>query len=77
MKIPDPRKQNPDQTLNYLNTEVKLKKSNKTKNEDDLSGEEDSDGDDDDGNYVNMVRTALKDTRNIIGEITPGGTLWE
>ena len=36
-----------------------------------------SDGDDDDGNYVDMVRTALKDTRKIIGEVTQGSALWE
>jgi len=37
----------------------------------------DSEGDDDDGNYVDMVITAFKDTRRILGEVTPGSPLWE
>jgi len=36
-----------------------------------------SDGDEDDGNYVDMVRTALKDTRKILGEVTEGSATWE
>lgn len=45
------------------------------KTEDEILG--DSDGDDDDGNYIDMVRTALKDTRKILGEMSPGSALWE
>lgn len=36
----------------------------------------DSEGDEDDGNYVDMVRTALKDSRRILGDITPDSPLY-
>ncbi len=46
-------------------------------NTEEIAGDPLSDEDDDDGNYVDMVRTALKDTRKIIGEVTHGSALWE
>jgi hypothetical protein len=49
----------------------------KGKGKDDLDFDPESEGDEDDGNYVDMVRCALKDTRRILGEITEGGALWE
>jgi hypothetical protein len=49
----------------------------KGKGKDEMDFDPDSEGDDDDGNYVDMVRLALKDTRRILGEITEGSALWE
>lgn len=47
----------------------------------DLGGDSDEesirDQDDDDGNYVEMVRVALKDTRKILGEVPEGSPLYE
>ena len=51
-----------------LQSETKLRNA-------DLS--DDSDEDNDDGNYIDMVRTALKDTRRILGQVTEGSALWE
>lgn len=51
-----------------LQSETKLKNA-------DMSDE--SDEDNDDGNYVDMVRAALKDTRRILGQVTEGSALWE
>lgn len=53
------------------------RKSNGDTDIPDYDFDPDSEGDDDDGNYVDMVRTAFKDTRRILGEITPGSPLWE
>jgi len=36
----------------------------------------DSEGDEDDGNYVDMCRTAIKDSRRILGEVTPDSPLY-
>jgi len=33
--------------------------------------------DEDDGNYVEMVRIALRDTRKILGEVPEGSALYE
>lgn len=43
----------------------------------DFDFDPDSEGDEDDGNYVDMTRTALKDSRRILGEITPNSPLFE
>lgn len=49
----------------------------KGKGKDELEFDPESEGDDDDGNYVDMVRQALKDTRKILGEVTEGSALCE
>jgi hypothetical protein len=33
--------------------------------------------DEDDGNYIEMVRVALKDTRTILGDVPEGSALYE
>lgn len=47
------------------------------KGKDEFDFDPESEGDEDDGNYVDMVRIALKDSRRILGQITPGSALWE
>lgn len=63
--------------MDKLAPKVTLNKKGKGKGKDDQDFDPESEGDEDDGNYVDMVRCALKDTRRILGEITEGGTLWE
>jgi hypothetical protein len=47
----------------------------------DLAGDSDEESmrndDEDDGNYVEMVRVALRDTRTILGEVSAGSPLYE
>lgn len=59
------------------NFKVSKKQKGKKGKDDDLNYDPDSEGDEDDGNYVDMVREALKDTRKVLGEITDGSALWE
>ena len=46
-----------------------------------MSGDSDEESirndDEDDGNYVEMVRIALRDTRKILGEVPEGSALYE
>lgn len=75
-KKADARRKKTQDRLNdeEANPGLVLQSETKLKNAD---ASEESDEDNDDGNYVDMVRTALKDTRRILGQVTEGSALWE